>query len=256
MSHLSKNINFLMRSKGIAHATELSRLSGVAQPTIHRWLNDSNRAPSHKCLLRIADYFNVKLDEILNEDLAGENGTPQPTKIELGTALRLDREALNISQSELARKIDVPSQSVSRWESGQMSPRDRRLEQLSSIFGVNSHTAIIAEKVLEVRYALRKKNGRYALPPSKKPNTRRFEASQRHSRFTMSGLDAYATDFYISNEGYFVIEQECDAMSVMLTSAQLEHLLKMMDYEELIEKVRAQEIEAAKPKSPDGADKS
>ena len=185
MSHLSKNIRHLMQAHGIATATELSRLCGVAQPTIHRWLNDESRDPRNTSLSKMKSFFNISLDRLLNDDLTELENTELP---------EIDLRAL--------------------------------LEPKSS-------TNL-----------------------SKKTHTERSGASQRHSRFTMSGLDAYATDFYISNEGYFVIEQECDAMSVLLTSAQLEHLLKMMDYEELIEKVRAQEIEAAKPKSPDGADKS
>jgi len=234
MNQLSRNIQHLMHANGIVHATELSQLTGVTQPTIHRWLHDSTRDPSHKRLSIIADYFGVTLDSILNEDLTGGDKNRAPTKTELGVAFKMDREALGLSQSELARKLDVPSQSVSRWESGQMIPRDYRLEQLANLFGQNSYTYPIAEKILKTRYVLRKQNGRATINPTKKPHTRAFEPSEKHFRKNLRGDISFETDFYFSTDGYFVIEQEVDGMRVALTPQQLEDFLDMVHENDLV----------------------
>lgn len=67
---LAKNIRHLMISTGISSATELSRRCGVPQPTLHRWLAADAREPRHSKLQPIAEYFNVTLDKLLNEDLS------------------------------------------------------------------------------------------------------------------------------------------------------------------------------------------
>lgn len=51
------------------------------------------------------------------------------------TAIRITaaREALGISQSELARELGISPQSVQAWESGKNTPRPKRLSSLSSV---------------------------------------------------------------------------------------------------------------------------
>jgi len=153
---------------------------------------------------------------------------------QLGFYICLDREALGISQSELARRLEVPSQSVSRWESSTMSPRDDRLKQLAEFFGPESKTAKIAKNVLEARYAARKKNGRNPSSLSKKSHTRRFEQSENYFQTKFPADFSYETDFYFSTDGYFIIEQEIDGMRVALTPQQLEEFLDMVQENDVV----------------------
>ena len=47
------------------------------------------------------------------------------------------RHAAGWSQEELAARLDVTRQSVSKWESGQSVPDAERLVKLSELFGVS-----------------------------------------------------------------------------------------------------------------------
>lgn len=47
------------------------------------------------------------------------------------------RKAKNLTQEELAEKLDVSRQSVSKWETGQCVPDADKLSALSDIFGVS-----------------------------------------------------------------------------------------------------------------------
>ena len=80
---MSRNIRYLMFKAGIKTETELARLTGTPQPTVHRWLAGEAREPRHSKLLPIARYFNVTLDELLGKDLtieqyAEKSETPFP----------------------------------------------------------------------------------------------------------------------------------------------------------------------------------
>jgi transcriptional regulator with XRE-family HTH domain len=50
----------------------------------------------------------------------------------LGKTLRRRRDELGISQSDLARRLGVQQQTVSRWESGGSLPRPVRILQLAA----------------------------------------------------------------------------------------------------------------------------
>ena len=76
-------------------------------------------------------------------------------KREFAAALKLDREDRGWSQSDIARRLGVPSQSVSRWESAMMAPRDLRFVQIVELLGQDSATAAVAKDVLAERHAAR-----------------------------------------------------------------------------------------------------
>ncbi len=65
------------------------------------------------------------------------------TLIDEGSDMKLSekifdlRKKMGLSQDELAEKLNVSRQSVSRWEVGSASPDAENLKQLSSIFGVS-----------------------------------------------------------------------------------------------------------------------
>lgn len=45
------------------------------------------------------------------------------------------REQRNLSQAEVARRLDISQQAISKWESGEADPRSDKLLSLASILG-------------------------------------------------------------------------------------------------------------------------
>ena len=54
----------------------------------------------------------------------------------------------NMTQEDLAEKVYVTSQAVSRWETGETTPNIEALKQLSALFNVSINTLLGAEKKL------------------------------------------------------------------------------------------------------------
>ena len=54
------------------------------------------------------------------------NTLPQPSKIDIGTALALLRSYAEISQAELARRVNVSRVTVGSWERGDRRAGDLR----------------------------------------------------------------------------------------------------------------------------------
>lgn len=48
------------------------------------------------------------------------------------------RKANNLTQEELAEKLDVSRQSISKWESGQVTPELEKIVAISAIFSVTT----------------------------------------------------------------------------------------------------------------------
>jgi transcriptional regulator with XRE-family HTH domain len=63
----------------------------------------------------------------------------------LSEAIRLRREELGLDQSELAERLGVGQQTVSRWETGHGLPRRERLPQLADALEIDpSHLLRLA----------------------------------------------------------------------------------------------------------------
>ena len=58
------------------------------------------------------------------------------------------RNQSNMTQEELAEKVYVTRQAVSRWETGETTPNIEALKQLSAIFNVSINTLLGPEKKL------------------------------------------------------------------------------------------------------------
>ena len=56
--------------------------------------------------------------------------------LNLGERIVSLRQERNISQAELAKRLDVSRQAVSKWEKGQSSPDTVKLIQLAELFNV------------------------------------------------------------------------------------------------------------------------
>lgn len=57
------------------------------------------------------------------------------------------RKAGNLSQEQLAEKVNVSRQSVSKWESGETIPEVERVVELSKIFNVSTDYLLLSSEV-------------------------------------------------------------------------------------------------------------
>lgn len=74
----------------------------------------------------------------------------------LPEALANDRQSLGMTQEQMAQALEVPFQSLTKWERGLVAPRDPRLRQLIAYFGETSATGQVALAIIKQRQAARK----------------------------------------------------------------------------------------------------
>lgn len=67
-----KNLDYLLEMKEIKKS-DLAREIDVAQSTISAWYNGKYEKVSLKVLKKISMYFNVTMDELVNDDLSSSN---------------------------------------------------------------------------------------------------------------------------------------------------------------------------------------
>lgn len=60
----------------------------------------------------------------------------------LGENIRNEREKLNYSQTELAKKLEVTRQTISNWESNKREPDLNSLKKLSDVLMVSTDTLL------------------------------------------------------------------------------------------------------------------
>lgn len=73
-SQLADNLKFLMWQKKIANANQLQALSGLANPTTWRILNNETKSPRDETLLPYCEFFGVDLKDLKYTDLAKAAG--------------------------------------------------------------------------------------------------------------------------------------------------------------------------------------
>lgn len=69
-SYLTTNLLFLMAKHGIPSATELARMSGLKQPTVHRIIKGESRDPRLSNLKALADVFGIKYWKLTEIDFS------------------------------------------------------------------------------------------------------------------------------------------------------------------------------------------
>ena len=68
----------------------------------------------------------------------------------MGTRIREMRKAAGMSQEQLAEKLNVSRQSVTKWESGQSVPELDKIVALSVIFGVTTDSLLKPSEMTEL----------------------------------------------------------------------------------------------------------
>lgn len=97
------------------------------------------------------------------------------TMNQLAQKIRVLRTAKNLSQDELAEKLYISRQAVSKWENGEATPDIDKLVQLAEIFGVSLDYLVLGkdpEKEIVVEQRGKMNVWEYLNEESKRPLTR------------------------------------------------------------------------------------
>lgn len=101
---LVQMIERLMEREGIADVAELSRLSGMNQPTLHRIMSGEIRESKSSTLQPLASFFRVSMGQLRGEEFYAE---PNPDVRLSAKAIRLARrwDALSPRQQEVVTNL-------------------------------------------------------------------------------------------------------------------------------------------------------
>lgn len=67
----------------------------------------------------------------------------------LGNRIKEEREKLNLSQDELAEKMDISRQAISKWETGNSYPDIEKILKLSDIFNLSLDELVKGDKAFQ-----------------------------------------------------------------------------------------------------------
>ena len=66
--------------------------------------------------------------------------------MDLGSRIKTEREKRNLSQDELAQRMDISRQAISKWETGKSYPDIEKILQLSNIFNLSLDDLVKGDK--------------------------------------------------------------------------------------------------------------
>lgn len=140
MSALSLKITDLMTVNNIKSEAELAKYIKIARNDLHRFLTSRSKNPDKKILNKIAEFFEVSIDELIQDNRVesiyiSENERHHNTP---GSVLRyLMKDIGDISEGELFRRTGVPQPTIHRILSGATpNPRMDSIEPLAEFFNV------------------------------------------------------------------------------------------------------------------------
>ncbi len=67
----------------------------------------------------------------------------------LGNRIKEEREKLNLSQDELADKMDITRQAISKWETGKSYPDIEKILKLSNLFNLSLDELVKGDKAFQ-----------------------------------------------------------------------------------------------------------
>ena len=89
-------------------------------------------------------------------------------KMSLGERLLQYRKSINISQDQLAEKIGVTRQTISKWETDQSTPEFNKIEPLCKVFGITTDELIKGESIINKEDKEKQKENNYDEKRNKK----------------------------------------------------------------------------------------
>lgn len=104
---LSNNLQQLMRIHGNISVSELARLTGIPQPTIHHILTGSTKNPRKKALEELSRFFSVTINELIGQEpLPAVIPDTIKENLQISTIPVIEWESLKAWPSEAAAKQD------------------------------------------------------------------------------------------------------------------------------------------------------
>ena len=67
----------------------------------------------------------------------------------LGIRIKEEREKLNMSQDELAEKMNITRQAISKWETGKSFPDIEKILELSNLFNLSLDELVKGDKAFQ-----------------------------------------------------------------------------------------------------------
>ena len=150
MSAIGENIRSIRREQKLTQLALAMRV-GVTPQAVGKWERGESE-PDISLLLPIAKALNVTAETLFG--LENRRGSAPASFLaeEFPESLKCRRLAANLTQAELARKLDVRPQTVSKWENGVCAPDAGYLAALCSLYGI-SPSALLSERALPPRRA-------------------------------------------------------------------------------------------------------
>lgn len=137
-SAFSKRLKDL-RNKRKLSQNDIADILNVKSNTISQYEN-GRREPDFSSLCRIADYFGVTTDYLLGIEDTPDIVLPQRTLF--GDQLKKYRSMANLSQSTLAKLLNVSQQAVGSWETNRTSPSPEMIVEIASVLNVSTDTLL------------------------------------------------------------------------------------------------------------------
>ena len=133
MSAIGENIRSIRREQKLTQLALAMRV-GVTPQAVGKWERGESE-PDISLLLPIAKALNVTAETLFG--LENRRGSAPASFLaeEFPESLKCRRLAANLTQAELARKLDVRPQTVSKWENGACAPDAGYLAALCSLYG-------------------------------------------------------------------------------------------------------------------------
>lgn len=125
--YLAQNLKHLREQRGLSQK-DFSAELGLSQPAIGNW-ETGERKPDIEMLVRLAEYFNVTLDELVLNEL-------KPPISLYASNLRYLRNKHRIPQTDIGKLIGVGQKEISNYEKGKHEIPVPKLIVLADFFGV------------------------------------------------------------------------------------------------------------------------
>ncbi|HAT9143015.1 TPA: helix-turn-helix domain-containing protein [Legionella pneumophila subsp. pneumophila] len=132
---LSNNLQQLMRIHGNTSVSELARLTGIPQPTIHHILTGSTKNPRKKALEELSRFFSISVEQLIGQE-------PLPTIIPDGVKKDLQISAIPIVDWNVLKK----------WPASKADIRDNQEILLNKTIANDSFALIIPDDSMLPRF--------------------------------------------------------------------------------------------------------
>ena len=126
----------LLRKKENLTQSDFAEKTGVHFQTVSKWERGASM-PDIAMLGIIAKVLNVSLETLLGVNKSENTVTGDFNTNSIANAIADYRKRIGFSQSELAEKLEVSSDAVSKWERGITMPDIDLLMKMATLFGVS-----------------------------------------------------------------------------------------------------------------------